>query len=99
MTGFTHDAYRYTPDAYPAWLDETTATPACRGTNLEIWFPETRNVHRATARARAICQPCPLLDTCRDWALRQPADQLHGIWGGMSQHQRAQHHRARQSAA
>lgn len=98
MTGFTKDAYRFSPDAYPRFLLEPGAEKRpCLGTDLNIWFPEPRS---GKTEARDICNNrCPLLAACRKWALEQPPDQLHGVWGGMTQYERIQHHRARQEAA
>lgn len=79
-------AQRFQPAAYPRWLHQTDLTPACRGANPEIFFPENR--HTDAAYARAHCAVCPLEDECREWALAQPVADLHGIWGGLSQKQR-----------
>ncbi|MFJ1995278.1 WhiB family transcriptional regulator [Streptomyces asiaticus] len=63
----------------------TTAPAACaqHGTDPDLWHskdPKDRHV------AKTICTDCPLLNTCRTWALttRQP----HGIWGGLDHAQR-----------
>ncbi|AVT37403.1 WhiB family transcriptional regulator [Plantactinospora sp. BB1] len=76
---------------WPTFLDHATETPACRGTDLDLWFPEPGERWKAR-RARAICNTCPLQPECETWAHQQPTDQLHGIWGGTTHHDR----RARQ---
>lgn len=97
-------AQRFQPDAYPRWLNETDLTPACRGADPEIFFPENR--HATAIEARDYCRRCPLKTTCQEWALEQPVADLHGIWGGLSQKQReairaqrrADHQRAQEAA-
>ena len=39
------------------------------------------------ARAKAICQECPVRDPCLEFAL--DTSQKYGIWGGMSDKERA----------
>lgn len=79
---------------WPAWLDETDKTPACRGYDTDWWFPshsgESGGATEQTAAAKAICGGCPLLTECRDWALTQ-VPMLHGIWGGMTYSARSRH--------
>lgn len=72
---------------WPAWLDDATDTPACRGKDTNLFFPIAGQASRA-ARAKAICAACPLLDPCRDWAMRQKPATLAGIWGGTSETER-----------
>lgn len=62
-----------------AWLDRA----ACRGTDLNIWFPTTspgRNGARASAVEYAArwCDACPVRRECEAWA----AGQRYGIWHG-----------------
>jgi WhiB family redox-sensing transcriptional regulator len=37
-------------------------------------------------RAKAVCARCPVLDQCREHALR--AREPYGVWGGMTEHER-----------
>lgn len=71
---------------WPTWLDTATMTPACRGQDTDLFFPTaTTDPDSRTlqiAQAKAFCSRCPLLDPCREWALRQPLARLVGIWGG-----------------
>lgn len=39
--------------------------------------------------AKAVCDRCPLLTACRDFALA--TNQKTGVWGGMSESERASH--------
>lgn len=63
----------------------------CRQSNPEVFFhPEGErgpSRRRREARAIAICQECPVLQQCRDHALR--VQEPFGIWGGMSESDRA----------
>lgn len=69
---------------YPDFLD-TGTRPACRGADIDLFFPEQGE---DPTEAKRICRSCPLLARCRNWALSQPVVDLHGVWGGLSQHER-----------
>ncbi len=64
---------------------------ACRGLMLNMFFPA--NQKRGPARARreaeatAVCHRCPVIEVCRQHALRVP--EPYGIWGGLSAEERA----------
>ena len=62
----------------------------CRGTNSSLFFhPDgERGPARARreARAKAVCQRCPVLEQCRKHALT--VQEGFGIWGGMSESER-----------
>lgn len=74
---------------WPAWLDDATDTPACRGEDTNLFFPENGpGAMKNVAKARAICRRCPLQTTCEEWALTQSAHQLYGVWGGLTHAQR-----------
>src|SRR4029079_4357764 len=66
-----------------------TGTAACRGQN-DLFFapagerPETRNVREA--KARAVCNTCAVLTSCRQWAREH---REYGFWGGESEEDRA----------
>lgn len=79
----------------PTWLyaaEQRGITPACRGVALTTFFPPVGDGKKNAARintAKAICKSgCPLYDTCRAWALAQPADKLYGVWGGTTRNER-----------
>ncbi|POG47129.1 hypothetical protein BV881_12380 [Streptomyces sp. ZL-24] len=55
----------------------------------ETWFPKgTDAASMANEReAKRVCARCPVMETCRQWALETRQD--HGVWGGLSEHDRA----------
>ncbi|MFC7655469.1 WhiB family transcriptional regulator [Pseudonocardia benzenivorans] len=79
------------------WRDEA----ACRGEDSALFFP-VGNAGPAlaqTARAKAVCARCPVVESCRDWAR---AYEDSGVWGGEDEYERraarGQAHRSRRSA-
>jgi WhiB family transcriptional regulator, redox-sensing transcriptional regulator len=56
---------------------------ACRGHNPRKFFPNMPNIEQKSDVAKRICADCPVLVTCRTWALEQHEE--HGVWGGMSE--------------
>ena len=64
---------------------------ACRGMDDSTFFhpQDERDPARSVriARAKAICETCPAVHDCRDFALR--TREPYGIWGGLSEHERA----------
>jgi WhiB family redox-sensing transcriptional regulator len=55
-----------------------------------MFFPDEhaggrRQLHEHAAKH--ICRQCPVINECRDHALRTP--ELHGIWGAMTAHERS----------
>lgn len=65
------------------WMDAA----ACRDGDPDMWFPAPSD-EIATEAARAVCRACPVVTTCRDYAIPQPG--LEGIWGGLTPDQRQQ---------
>jgi WhiB family redox-sensing transcriptional regulator len=63
------------------WYDQA----ACLDPDVdpEIFFPG--DGERAEP-AKRICQGCPVMDECRDWALAN--DERFGVWGGLSERER-----------
>ncbi len=64
---------------------------ACRGEDSAYFFAPSyfEKRHEKDAReavAKAICQTCPVLEECREFALR--ARESHGIWGGLNEMER-----------
>jgi WhiB family redox-sensing transcriptional regulator len=63
---------------------------SCRGMDSAVFFhPDgERNPSRArrTAQAKEVCQRCPVIDMCREFALetREP----FGVWGGLAESER-----------
>ena len=64
---------------------------ACRGPLGNVFFPPTTTERKREklareARAKEICSACPVMTSCREYALeiREP----HGVWGGLSEQER-----------
>ncbi|MQA06904.1 MAG: hypothetical protein GEV07_30835 [Streptosporangiales bacterium] len=58
-----------------------------------MWFPEKGQ--RSSAVAKRLCETCPLMQVCRDWALAHPDKAEFGVWGGLTEHERRALHRQR----
>jgi WhiB family redox-sensing transcriptional regulator len=56
---------------------------ACRGADLEVFFPGRG---QSAEDARQICASCPVRELCLDYALRHGI--VHGIWGGLTERDR-----------
>jgi WhiB family redox-sensing transcriptional regulator len=58
-----------------------------------LFFPEGRQgsaqVERQVRAAKAVCAGCPVLSACRAWALANPSLTGFGVWGGVSEQERA----------
>lgn len=63
----------------PEWF----ADAACRGGNVDIFFPERG---ASTEPARAVCRRCTVTIECLTYALDH-GEKL-GIWGGLSERER-----------
>lgn len=72
------------------WPDDWDTEAACRDIpNPEIFFPNEgfdRLGRRTSDEAIAICETCPVIAQCLDFALKNKID--HGIWGGKTENQR-----------
>ncbi len=60
----------------------------CRGNHSHLFFPPSTferkdERERREARAKAICQVCPVVGACLEYAvgIREP----YGIWGGLTE--------------
>lgn len=69
------------------------AAAACRNADPELFSPAPTD-QRAINAARAVCAHCPIRLDCLAVALATPDAQ--GIWGGLTQTERAAH-RTRQT--
>lgn len=58
---------------------------ACAEVGTEAFYPTGPPDSIHANAAKAVCAQCPILDECRDHALRWEA---FGIWGGMTQTER-----------
>jgi WhiB family transcriptional regulator, redox-sensing transcriptional regulator len=56
---------------------------ACRGTDLNVFFPGRGE---SAGPARQICAACPVRQPCLDYALRYGI--TYGIWGGLTERDR-----------
>ena len=56
---------------------------ACRGTDLEVFFPGRGET---AGPARQVCAACPVRQPCLDYAITNRI--VHGIWGGLTERQR-----------
>lgn len=81
--------------ALPAWRNKA----ACLDEDPELFFPQgtTGPALDQIERAKAVCQRCPVIDECLDWALETNQDA--GVWGGKSEDQRRTMRRARRRQA
>ena len=84
------DIDRLTP--HPEYLRPWQDAAACRGENSAWFFAKDTEQRRARlrreARAKAVCWQCPVMQLCRDHALR--VDEPAGIWGALTEDERAQ---------
>ncbi|MGH8898415.1 MAG: WhiB family transcriptional regulator [Egibacteraceae bacterium] len=73
-----------------SWRDKA----GCLGMDCELFFPlgSTGPALEQIARAKAVCQDCPVVHECLEWALGTGQD---GIWGGLTQDERRALRRAR----
>jgi WhiB family transcriptional regulator, redox-sensing transcriptional regulator len=62
---------------------------ACRSADPELFFPVSAfgQALEQAAQAKAICARCPVRRQCLAFALR--TRQAHGIWGGLTEEERA----------
>jgi len=56
-------------------LAEISKIGHCQNVDPDVFFNESGQ----SRKAKAICQPCPVRESCRDWAIEH---QEIGIWGG-----------------
>jgi WhiB family redox-sensing transcriptional regulator len=81
---------RLTP--HPGYLRPWQDSAACRGDDSAWFFPAEAEQRRARlrreARAKAVCWQCPVMQLCRDHALR--VEEPAGIWGALTEEERAQ---------
>lgn len=65
------------------WWDHA----ACKGRSPALWFPERYGYGPASNEALQTCRGCPVRLACLAHAMETP--EYHGIWGGMTETQRA----------
>ena len=69
---------------------------ACRGIDVEIFFPETDDDTEAEA-AKAVCEVCPVSQACLEHALVHR--EREGVWGGATERERRRILRQRRKSA
>ncbi len=66
--------------------------PACAGRDPELFYPpkdtDGQRPNREERRALAVCRSCPVRAACLEAALEFPANEQHGVIGGMTAGQR-----------
>nr|WP_194918108.1 WhiB family transcriptional regulator [Catenulispora rubra] len=71
-----------------AWAEQG----ACRTSEPELFFPITSPGHprlkQQITEAKAVCHRCPVIESCRGWALAHPQMAQYGVWGAMSEEER-----------
>jgi WhiB family redox-sensing transcriptional regulator len=67
------------------WRDRA----ACVGEDPELFFPvgTGRYAERQVAEAKLVCQRCPVVARCADFAV---TNGYEGVWGGLDDEQRRQ---------
>jgi len=70
---------------------EWQALAVCRGMDSSVFFHPTEERdearHERIESAKQICHSCPAMTACREHALR--VREPYGIWGGLSEDERA----------
>ncbi|HLS48491.1 MAG TPA: WhiB family transcriptional regulator [Actinomycetaceae bacterium] len=61
---------------------------ACLTEDPELFFPigNTGPALAQIEQAKAVCQRCPVVETCLKWAMSNNQDA--GVWGGLSEDER-----------
>jgi len=69
-----------------SWLQSA----ACTDADPDLFFPVSTvgRSRRQIAGAQAVCRRCPVLESCRTWALANPQLAEFGVWGGMTERER-----------
>jgi WhiB family transcriptional regulator, redox-sensing transcriptional regulator len=79
----------YDSDYATAWMAEGN----CRNYPPAVFFPSDGV---GVDRARKICNGCPVIDTCLEYALEERIE--HGVWGGCSERERRRIQKRRKTA-
>ena len=70
---------------HEAWTRDTwRQAAACRGYEANTFYPETPE---GVAVAKRICAGCKVREMCLETALRN--QERHGVWGGLTERERA----------
>jgi WhiB family transcriptional regulator, redox-sensing transcriptional regulator len=81
-----------------AAVDSWRGAAACRSVEPDLFFPigTTGTALHHIAAAKAVCETCPVIRECLEFALETNQDS--GVWGGTSEEERRQVRRARARA-
>ena len=74
--------------------DSWRQAAACRGCDGDTFYPETAE---GVAVAKRICAGCKVREMCLETALRN--QERHGVWGGLTERERARLGRRSRPAA
>jgi hypothetical protein len=74
--------HRTPAPSVPAWTGWRYQA-ACRGADLEVFFPGRGE---SAEPARRVCAGCPVRQPCLDYAISHGI--THGIWGGLAERDR-----------
>ena len=82
---------RQVGEAWTTWLvtrGQWRSVAACRSADPDLFFPisDSGPALEQAVEAKAICATCPVRRECLAFALR--TKQVHGIWGGTTEHER-----------
>lgn len=70
--------------ATPTSEDDWKAWGTCRSYGWpDLWFPEGKDKRRQEETAVSICLACPMLQRCRESALKNK--EIYGVWAGMTE--------------
>lgn len=74
---------------YPVW----DGTPACSGTETDLWFPiENSKAYANKTLLQRTCKRCPVQMQCAEYSIH---NDVQGYWAGTSDEQRRKIRRAR----
>lgn len=81
--------------ADPARASHWRNRALCRDEDPELFHPVgvSGPALAQAAVAKSVCQSCPVVDSCREWALTMGED--WGIWGGLDEIERRRLRRPR----
>lgn len=63
-------------------IEKSRSIPPCQTTDPELWYGESGEDRLNYKPAKQFCSRCPVIDVCLAYALE--ANELDGVWGGLS---------------
>jgi len=70
---------------------------ACRGIDVDVFYPDTEVDDEAASEAKLICVDCPVREACLEHALAHR--EREGVWGGTTERERRRIVRQRRRSA